>query len=50
LAIPYIKWQTVKIEIGIIAILFFLSIAYAKNAKHGGTVKPNITNAFTTPI
>lgn len=47
---PNITWQIVKIEIGMIAILFFLSMAKNKNAKHGGTVNPNITTAFTIPI
>ena len=47
---PYTKWQIVKIEIGIKAILFFLSIAKNKNVKQGGTVNPNITTAFVIPL
>ena len=47
---PYIKWQSVKITIGIIAIPFFLSMAKNKNAKQGGMVSPKITGAFIMPI
>lgn len=46
---PYIKWQIVKIEIGMIAIPFFLSIAKNKNARHGGIVNPKITPVLTMP-
>jgi len=50
LTIPYIKWHIENTEIGIIAIKFFLSRAKKKNAKHGGIVNPNITNALMIPL
>ena len=50
LTTPYIKWQIVKMEIGIIATPFFLSMAKNKKAKHGGIVNPKITIAFAIPI
>ena len=40
----------VKIETGIKAIPFFLSIAKNKNAKQGGIVNPNITITFVIPL
>jgi hypothetical protein len=46
---PYIKWQIVKMKVGINAIPFFLSIAKNKNAKQGGIVSPNITITFIMP-
>lgn len=50
LTAPYIRWQIVKIAIGNTATQFFLSIAKNKNAKQGGTVNPNMTNAFVMPL
>ena len=48
--IDYLKdKQIVKTVIGMIAIPFFLSMAKNKNARHGRTVSPNITNGFTIP-
>ena len=37
-------------EIGITAIIFFLSIAKHKNAKQGQIVNPNITSAPVMPM
>ena len=44
------RWQSVKITVGIIASPFFLSMAKNKNARQGGIISPKITGAFTMPI
>ena len=47
---PYSTWQRVKIEIGMSAMVFFLSMAKNKNARQGGMVSPSITSVFVMPL